>query len=94
MAKKKVEALSAAMPPEWELADAAALQAIERGTATPEQQTRALKWIINKAAATYDMSYRPGDPYDTSFAEGRRFCGLQVVKLLHINLSAMQKGRE
>ena len=90
--KKKVEALSASMPAEWDLADAAAMQALERGEATAEQQKRALKWWVNRCCQTYDLSYRPNDTHDTAFAEGRRFCGLQTVKLLHINISALQRG--
>lgn len=94
MKKKRVEGLSAAMPAEWDTADASALQALERGEATAEQQIRAIKWWVNKCALTYDMSYRPGDPHDTSFAEGRRFCGLQAVKLLKVNIAALKNTGE
>lgn len=81
-------------PPEWELPDASALQALERGEANASQQQRALKWIIEQAAATYGMSYRPGESgdRDTAFAEGRRFVGLQCVKLLRLNLGAMRRN--
>ena len=79
------------MPPEWDKADAAALQALQDGTATEHQQKRALDWIIRKAAATYDLSFSPEGERLTSFAEGRRFVGLQVVKLLAINLPALKK---
>lgn len=91
MKKKRVEGLSAAMPADWDIADAAAMQAVERGEATSEQQKRAITWWVNRCAATYDLSYRPGDPHDTSFAEGRRFCGLQTVKLLKVNISALKR---
>ncbi|TXJ25387.1 MAG: hypothetical protein E6Q24_14745 [Chitinophagaceae bacterium] len=70
-------------------ADVAALKALEFGEASPEQQKRALAWIINNASATYEMSYRPTSDRDTSFAEGRRFVGLQIVKMLKLNLSTM-----
>lgn len=78
-------------PPKFEPQDAAALQALERGNATPDQQKRALNWIVNGACATYDLSYRPGDDgrRDTDFAEGRRFVGLQVVKLLKIKIGML-----
>ena len=72
-------------PASFEDADAAALQAVAHGMASPDQQKRAITWLIEKGAATYDMTYRPGaleGERDTSFAEGRRFVGLQVVKLL------------
>lgn len=75
------------LPPSWELADSSALKALERGDANQDQQQRALKWILNSACATYDMSYRPGGDgdRDTAFAEGRRFVGLNIVKLLKLN---------
>ena len=79
-------------PAKWELADASALQAMARGDATKDQQIRALKWVIELAAGTYDMSYRPGDTSrDTDFAEGRRSVGLQIVKLLKMNLSELRR---
>lgn len=72
-------------PAEWEPADAGALQALQRGDATQAQQQRALKFIVERLACTYDLSYRPTG--GTEFAEGKRFVGLQVVKLLHLNIS-------
>jgi hypothetical protein len=74
-------------PAEWEVADAGALQALQRGDASEAQQQRALKFIVQQLACTYDLSYRPTG--GTEFAEGKRFVGLQIVKLLHLNLSQM-----
>ncbi len=80
-------------PADWDLADASAVQALARGDASADQQKRALKWIIEGACSTYDLSYRPGDEgrRDTDFAEGRRFVGLSIVKLLKVNLSALRR---
>lgn len=77
-------------PAEWEPGDASALQALANGEANPHQQKRALDWVI-RAAGTYDLSYRPGatGDRDTSFAEGKRFIGLQIVKLLKINVGLL-----
>ena len=63
-----------------------AVKALASGTANAGQQQRALKWIIEQAAATYDMSYRPGEDgrRDTDFHEGRRFVGNQIVKQLKL----------
>ena len=72
--------------PLWGPADAAALQAMQRGEATPEQQTRALNWIRISAAATDDLEYRT-DGRDHAFASGRRFVGLQINRMLHVNIS-------
>lgn len=77
-------------PPLYEPGDASALQALASGTAEPYQQKRALEWIV-AAAGTYDLSFRPGPggERDTAFAEGKRFLGLQIVKLLKINVSKL-----
>lgn len=75
------------MPVGYEQADVYALQALNAGTADPSQQARALRWIIERACETYEVSYRSdrdGGDRETAFAEGRRFVGLQVVKLLNM----------
>lgn len=84
-------------PPEWELADAAALQALEAGTADKDQQRRALKWVVEQGAGYYQMSFQAGGEEgrrDSDFAEGRRFVGAQVVKLLKLNLSVFRRKRQ
>ena len=81
-------------PPAADDAVVAAVQALAKGTATPDQQRRALTWIIEKAAGTYDMSYRPGGPEgerDTVLAEGRRFVGNQIVKLTKIKIGQARR---
>ena len=80
-------------PAKFEDADAAALQAMAVGNATGVQQKRALRWIIEGAAATYDMSYRPGGEdgrRDTDFAEGKRSVGNQIVKLLKVKVGQLK----
>lgn len=69
-------------PASYEDADTAAIKALASGTASGPQQQRALDWIINRACATYDLSFRPGadGERETAFAEGKRWVGLQVVK--------------
>lgn len=83
-------------PPDFELADATAIQALERGMATPEQQKRALHWILYKAAALGDQPFRPGGvegERETTLALGRLFVGQQVAKLMRLDLSLV-KPRE
>ena len=80
-------------PPPYEIADISAIRCVATGTATPEQQQRAMKWVIEIACATYEMSYRPSGDRDTSFAEGRRFVGLQIVKLLRLDLSLLTREK-
>ena len=70
-----------------------AIQSLASGEATPEMQKRALDFMINKVCLTYDLSYRPESDRETVFAEGRRFTGLQLVKLLNINLAAIKQAK-
>ncbi len=79
-------------PAPYEIADLCAIKGLAAGTASPEQQQRALKWIIESVCATYELSYRPTGDRDTAFAEGRRFVGLQLVKALHLDVSILRKN--
>lgn len=78
--------------PHWEKADACAIQAVEKGEATPEQQKRALAWIVNSACLTYDFSDQPESDRLSAIFDGRRFAGLQVVKLIKINISKLKES--
>lgn len=80
--------------PPWEKADAYALQALERGEADPQQQRRALAWIINSACATYDYCDQPDKERLAAIFEGRRFAGLNIVKLIKLNLSKFKEIEE
>lgn len=77
-------------PSDWELADANALQALARGDAASHLQQRALKFIVETLADTYGLSYRADSDRDTAFAEGKRWVGLQIVKLLKTNIGALK----
>ena len=66
-------------------ADTGAIRAMAVGEATPDQQSRALKFIVETLCATYDLSYRETDR-DTAFVEGRRFVGTQIVKHTRLDL--------
>lgn len=78
-------------PSDWDVADAAALQALHRGEATDHQQQRALKFVIEVLCGTYDLAYRPASARDTDFALGKAHVGQQIVKLLHIKTSAFKE---
>lgn len=84
-------------PVDYETADAVAMQALVAGEATPEQQMRALKWIIEKAAGAYDQTFWPGGEdgrRNTDFAEGRRFVGNSIVKLTRLNISSLRRKED
>lgn len=91
MTKKATRADGPFIPPPYELADATAFQALQRGDADVHQQQRALKWLIEQAAGTYEFNYYPSER-DTAFALGRAFVGQQVVKLLRLNLSSLRRN--
>ena len=77
---------------DYDIPVTAAIQALSRGDASPEQQKAALNWLINVAAGTYNQSFSETGDRETVFAEGRRFVGLQLVKQLHLSLNALRKA--
>lgn len=74
-------------------ADAAALHALRLGEAKPDQQVRALEFILETICDRNGMSFRtgPDGSRETDFAEGRRFVGNQIVRLTKIPLSKLSK---
>lgn len=79
-------------PAQYDVHIVASIQALAVGVATPHQQQSALAWIINDACRTYDLSFAPDSDRGTSFAEGRRFPGLQIVKLTKISADKLKQG--
>lgn len=77
-------------PPPYRRADARALQAIAVYAAGGDQAPtaadckRAMDWIVNVAAATYDEPFRAGQQDAVNYMLGRRSVGLAIVKLLSI----------
>ena len=81
----------------YKVADAAAIQALQRGDASPEMQKRALFFIINVVCATYDEPFYNQDAQgqrNTDFALGRAFTGRQLVKLTKVDLSKLKQFEE
>lgn len=81
-------------PPPYDASIVTAIQQLERGECGGELQKKALAWIINVAAATYDQSYRPGDTHETAFAEGKRFVGNTIVKMLKLDPSKIRGDKK
>jgi hypothetical protein len=52
-----------------------------------------MRWIIERAAATYELSYRPSER-DTAFAEGRRAVGLRLVTIINMPAELLAKLAE
>lgn len=66
-------------------ADALAIKALASGEANPDQQKRALEAIIARICCVNELSFRADDhggSRETDFAEGKRFVGLQLRKLI------------
>ena len=93
MPTKKIEQPSPLIPPKYVPADATAIQALAVGEAHKQQQLRALEWILHGASNYQDVEYRTNDR-DHAFGSGRRFVGLQVVKLMSLNVAALLKKQE
>ncbi len=76
-------------------ADAAALHALRRGDATPDQMTHAIDFIVGAIGDRNGMSFRPGADgvTATAFAEGRRFVANQIVRITNTPLSKFDKEK-
>jgi hypothetical protein len=73
-------------PPEYAKEDVRAIHALAEGTATEADQRRALNWIINVAASTYDEPFRPDSQDAVNYMLGRRSVGLAIVKLTKLSM--------
>ena len=80
-------------PAPYELADASAIKALQQGTATAEQQRRALDWILKQACGLSRWPYRAGvNDRDTNIALGRQFVGHQIMMLVTLSMSSAPRG--
>lgn len=77
---------------DYDVPTVSAIQALVRGDATEQQQKDAVNWIVNVAAGTYNVSFSEAGDRETAFSEGRRFVGLQIVKLMKLQISALRKA--
>ncbi len=76
--------------------DIRAIQAVAEGTASETEQKRAIGWIINSAAATYENGFVADDPNGrlAAFMDGRAFAGQQIVQLMRLKADAFRKKGE
>jgi len=70
-----------------------ALKALREGVATTDQQKLILDGLMG-ITAYYDLSYRPNSERDTAFAEGKRFVGAQVVKMINLSGDVIEKSKQ
>lgn len=79
-------------PSPCEKADIYALKALTAGVASEGQQKRALQWILKVACGIGDNTYYPDSERDTTFAEGKRFVGLEIVSLINMPNPPSENG--
>jgi hypothetical protein len=82
-------------PYEWasDLPFVYALKALHEGKATEEQQRLILDKLM-KLTGYYDLSYRPDSDRNTAFAEGKRFIGAQVVKMVNLSSAVIEQSKQ
>jgi hypothetical protein len=73
--------------------EAAAIKAVSKGEATPEQQIAAFKCISEKLSDMYGYHYWPGNDGDrsTAFALGRAFVGQMLVGIHKAPMSVFKQ---
>lgn len=77
---------------EAELADAHALRALHEGRATPDQQKRALQWILGRGCLVGGLPWAETDR-ETAFLCGRQFVGKQIGRLLICDLTSLRRRK-
>ena len=88
-ARQVAEAHAPWKPAQYGPEIATAFQALMRGDCPGHLQTKAVKFILFDLCGVRDLSYRPGPEgaRETDFAEGKRFVGLQIGKLLETKVN-------
>lgn len=69
-----------------------ALKAMNQGKASETQQKMILAELMT-LTGYYDLSYRPDSDRDTAFAEGKRFIGAQLVKLINLSPDVIEESK-
>lgn len=70
-----------------------AIKAAQKGEATAAQQQLIIKSIV-EMSGYHDLSYRPSGDRDTCFAEGKRFVGGQIIKLVNLSADTIEKSKQ
>lgn len=78
-------------PPKYDKQVVIAFQMVHEGKGSPGQQQMVIDYVINEICRTYDMSYFPDNQRDTDFAEGKRFVGNEVIKLLKLKVGRLEE---
>jgi hypothetical protein len=80
-------------PPIAELPDVVAIKAMADGTATPDQQKRALHFILVSVCGVDDEPYCPGSDRDTAYALGKRRVATYLRSLIYADIRKFKDGQ-
>lgn len=80
-------------PAIYDEADAGALKALAAGVANEGQQKRALKYIVETLAGAYEETFFADSERSTSYAQGKRHVGMQIVKLLKLPSGVFEREK-
>lgn len=85
---KKAKLFEPWAPPLADLADVVAIKALAAGTASDEQQKRALHFILVEVCRVDDEPYCPGENgnRDTAYALGKRRVGTYLRSLISADI--------
>jgi hypothetical protein len=71
--------------------EAAAVKALFKGDATPEQQQRAVEFILLRLCGVTQRTFDPLNPHATAFAEGQRDIGLQLNGIRDMDITKLKQ---
>lgn len=71
-----------------------ALRALESGEANAYQQRLALQTIITGLCGTYQTTFIPGNPDQTTFMQGRTFPGERILHYLRLDPGKLRELEE
>ena len=71
-----------------------ALRSLEEGTAGPYEQKLALKTILDNFCGTYQQSFVPGAPDQSTFMQGRAFPGQRILHYLKLDPTKLKEIEE
>lgn len=81
--------------PILDVSEVAALQAVAAGSATADQQQRAMRVIVEKICLRYEMPYVPGadGERDTCLGLGRMRAGTIITSFLNADIKRFKKDQ-
>lgn len=77
--------------PDIEVSEAAAIKAINLGTATSEQQKRGLDWIMKAACMIGGEPFCPGEPDSSAFKMGKQSVARSILFIISTPIAKFDK---